>query len=167
MIHSDPGLPFRVDSIFHPSFPFSLLNASSRLSECSGTPMDDYQSTIYSTPRSCSASVQMGVNYESMTPNQGSHTMFTQLMASIKVNTALEIQLTSLKDESASLAVRLDTTEKIVTELRDLWHVCYVCIRVCFRGEQHHIAQETSKPDVCTYAELVIVGSVGKGGWTW
>ncbi|KAI6029295.1 hypothetical protein BKA83DRAFT_4489251 [Pisolithus microcarpus] len=65
----------------------------------------------------------MGVNYESGTPNQGLHAMVTQLTASIKVlteaNTALEIQLTSLKDESVSLAARLDTTEKIVAELRD------------------------------------------------
>ncbi|KAI6034174.1 hypothetical protein BKA83DRAFT_4539007 [Pisolithus microcarpus] len=103
--------------------PFSLLNVSSRLGERGETPMDDYQSTIYSASRSRSASVQMGVNYESGTPNQGLHAMVAQLTASIKVlteaNTALEIQLTSLKDESASLAARLDTTEKIVAELRD------------------------------------------------
>ncbi|KAI6125316.1 hypothetical protein EDD17DRAFT_1881853 [Pisolithus thermaeus] len=104
--------------------PFSLLNGSaSQLGERGETPMDDYQSTIYSASRSRSASYQMGANYESGTPSQGLHATVAQLTASIKalteVTTILEIQLTTLKEASGSLAARLDVVEKTVGELQE------------------------------------------------
>ncbi|KAI6041001.1 hypothetical protein EDC04DRAFT_2602043 [Pisolithus marmoratus] len=114
--------PHNGNSGVHGHTPFSSVNGSSRVGRHSETPMDDYQSAIYSAPQSHNTPYHMGTSYECETPSQGLHATVAQLMASIKglsdTKNNLEIELTRLKEANVSLVARLNVAEKILKELQ-------------------------------------------------